>query len=67
MMSDWDDNDLRMMKYMKERCAEIGRALNGSRVGGKNKGTHFGIVGYQSTHNVGRRRDGQRAVDQRCQ
>jgi gluconate 2-dehydrogenase alpha chain len=31
---------------------EIGRALNGSRLGGKGKGTHFRLVGYQSTHNV---------------
>jgi gluconate 2-dehydrogenase alpha chain len=56
MTFDWNDNDLRMMrmmKYMNERCIEIGRALNGSRLGGTNKGTHFGITGYQSTHNVG--------------
>src|SRR6185436_7913254 len=30
MTFDWNDNDLRMMKYMNERCIEIGRALNGS-------------------------------------
>ena len=53
MTFDWNDNDLRMMNYMNERCTEIGRALNGSRLGGKGKGTHFGLVGYQSTHNVG--------------
>ena len=53
MTFDWNDNDLRMMTYLNERCVEIGRALNGSRLGGKNKGTHFGITGYQSTHNVG--------------
>jgi len=53
MTFDWNDNDLRMMKYLNERCTEIGRALNGSRLGGTNKGTHFGITGYQSTHNVG--------------
>ena len=50
---DWNDNELRMMKYLNERCIEIARALNGLRLGGKNKGTHFGITGYQSTHNVG--------------
>ena len=53
MTFDWNDNELRMMKYIDERCTEIGRALNGSRLGGKSKGTHFGLVGYQSTHNVG--------------
>ena len=53
MTFDWHNNDLRMMQYMTERCAEIGRALNGSSVGSKGKGTHFGLVGYQSTHNVG--------------
>lgn len=53
MTFDWNDNDLRMMKYLNERCIEIGRALNGSRLGGTNKGIHFGITGYQSTHNVG--------------
>jgi gluconate 2-dehydrogenase alpha chain len=53
MTFDWNDNELRMMKFVDERCAEIGRALNGSRLGGKTKGTHFGLVGYQSTHNVG--------------
>src|SRR5436305_14879357 len=42
-----------MMNYLNERCTEIARALNGSRLGGKIKGTHFGITGYQSTHNVG--------------
>ena len=67
MTFDWNDNELRMMKYIDERCAEIGRAMNGSRLGGKTKGTHFGLVGYQSTHNVGRRRDGQRSIDQRRQ
>jgi gluconate 2-dehydrogenase alpha chain len=53
MTFDWNDNDLRMMRYMNERCVEIARALNGSRLGGKDKGTHFSITGYQSTHNVG--------------
>jgi gluconate 2-dehydrogenase alpha chain len=53
MTFDWNDNDLRMMEYLNERCIEIGRALNGSRLGGTSKGTHFGITGYQSTHNVG--------------
>jgi gluconate 2-dehydrogenase alpha chain len=41
------------VKYLNERCIEIGRAPNGSRLGGTNKGTHFGITGYQGTHNVG--------------
>jgi gluconate 2-dehydrogenase alpha chain len=27
--------------------------MNGSGLGSKGKGTHFSIVGYQSTHNVG--------------
>jgi gluconate 2-dehydrogenase alpha chain len=53
MTFDWNDNELCMMKYLDERCTEMGRALNGSGLGGKNKGTHFGITGYQSTHNVG--------------
>lgn len=53
MTFDWHENELRMMQYMNERATEIGRALKGSGIGGKNKGTHFGITGYQSTHNVG--------------
>ena len=53
MTFEGNDNELRMMKYIDERCAEIGRAMNGSHLGGKTKGTHFGLVGYQSTHNVG--------------
>ncbi len=53
MTFDWNDNDLRMMNFMNERCTEIGRAMNGSGIGGKGKGTHFSMVGYQSTHNVG--------------
>ena len=53
MTFDWNANDLRMMQFMNDRCMEIGRAMNGSRLGGKGKGTHFGLVGYQSTHNVG--------------
>ena len=53
MTFDWHDNDLRMMHYMTERCAEIGQALNGSRMNSKSKGTHFNIQGYQSTHNQG--------------
>jgi hypothetical protein len=43
----YDLSPLDMMKY----CTEIGRALTGSDLG--TKGTHFGITGYQSTHNVG--------------
>ena len=53
MTFDWNDNELRMMDYLNGRCTEIARALKGSSLGGKNKGTHFGITGYQSTHNVG--------------
>jgi hypothetical protein len=29
--------------------------------GSGHQGTHFGITGYQSTHNVGGRRDAQRS------
>ena len=53
MTFDWNDNEQRMMKWVDERCVEIGRALGGSGLGGKGKGSHFGLVGYQSTHNVG--------------
>jgi gluconate 2-dehydrogenase alpha chain len=53
MTFDWHENDLKMMQYMTERATEIGRALKGSKLGTKGKGTHFSIVGYQSTHNVG--------------
>lgn len=53
MTFDWNQNDLRMMKYMTERATEIGRVLNGSVLGSKGKGTHFTMVGYQSTHNAG--------------
>ena len=53
MTFDWHQNDLRMMDYMNERCTEIARALGGARIGGKNKGTHFSIIPYQSTHNAG--------------
>ena len=56
-----------MMQYMTERRAEIGRALKGSGLGGKNKGGHFGIVGYQSTHDIGGAVMAQRSGDQRGQ
>ena len=67
MTFDWNDNELRMMKYLNERCIEIGRALNGSRLGGKNKGTHFGLSGIPEHAQCRGRRDGQRSVDQRRQ
>jgi hypothetical protein len=34
MTFDWNDNELRMMKFVDERYTEIGRALNGSGLGG---------------------------------
>jgi gluconate 2-dehydrogenase alpha chain len=43
MTFDWNNNELRMKRYLDERCTEIGRALNGSVLGGK--GTHFGLTG----------------------
>ena len=67
MTFDRNDNEPRTMKYLDDRCTEIGRALNGSGLDGKNKGVHFGITGYQSTHNVGGAVMARRSVDQRCQ
>jgi len=46
MTFDWNDNELRIMEFFDERCTEIGRALNGSGLGGRGKGTHFGVTGY---------------------
>jgi gluconate 2-dehydrogenase alpha chain len=52
MTFDCHGNDPRM-RNMNKRRTDIGRAFDGSGLGGKNKGTHFGITGCQSTHNVG--------------
>jgi gluconate 2-dehydrogenase alpha chain len=52
MTFDWHGNDPRMMRNMNKRRTDIGHALNGSGLGGKNKGTRVGITGCQSTHNV---------------
>ncbi len=67
MTFDWNDNDLRMMKYMNERCTEIGRALNGSAPGRQEQGHAFRYHGIPEHAQRRRRRDGQRSVDQRRQ
>lgn len=53
MTFDWHVNDQRMMRNMKKRRTDIGRALNGSDLGSENKSTRFDIAGCRSTHNVG--------------
>jgi len=52
MTFDWNDNDLRMMKYLNERCTEIGRALN-VRAGRQEQEQPLRYHGIPSTHNVG--------------
>jgi hypothetical protein len=48
-----DGHGLPLLGMMQSHCTDNGPALRGSGLGGKGKGMHFGLTGYQSTHNVG--------------
>lgn len=53
MTFDWHENEKKMTHWVTEQCVEIARAMGAAQIGTKGKGSHYSIVPYQGTHNVG--------------
>jgi gluconate 2-dehydrogenase alpha chain len=55
MTFDYHDNELRVSDFLVNRAAEIARALDPApqQIVAGNRGLHYSIVPYQSTHNIG--------------
>ena len=55
MTFDWQDNELRMTRYVTEKAAEIARAINprSMKVSFREAGSHYDTRAYQTTHNTG--------------
>jgi gluconate 2-dehydrogenase alpha chain len=53
MTFDWHENEIKMLKWMNEKCVEIARAMKPAHYHPAPIRTKYSIVPYQSTHNVG--------------
>ena len=53
MTFDWHDNEEKMSIYTGNKAAEIGKAMNPSKMSVDPKTGKYSIVPYQSTHNTG--------------
>src|SRR6185312_952027 len=53
MTFDWQENELKQMKYLADVCEKIGKAMGGKIVTKGTNGVPYTIVPYQSTHNTG--------------
>jgi gluconate 2-dehydrogenase alpha chain len=53
MTFNWHENEQKMSAYMRDKCAEIARAIGPSKIGTNPIPTKYSIVPYQSTHNIG--------------
>jgi gluconate 2-dehydrogenase alpha chain len=53
MNFDWHENERKMSAYMRDKCAEIGKAIGPSKMGVNPIPAKYDIVPYQSTHNIG--------------
>jgi gluconate 2-dehydrogenase alpha chain len=53
MTFDWHENEIKMLKWMNEKCVEIAKAMGAAHYHEAPIKTKYSIVPYQSTHNVG--------------
>ena len=67
MTFDWNDNELRMMKWVDERCMRDRPGAEWFAPGRQGQGHAFRSRGVSEHAQCRRRRDGQRSVDQRRQ
>jgi gluconate 2-dehydrogenase alpha chain len=53
MTFDWHENEIKMLKWVNEKCVEIAKAMKPAHYHQAPVRTKYSIVPYQSTHNVG--------------
>ncbi len=53
MTFDWHQNEQKMSAFMRDKCAEIAKAMGPSKINVNAVPTKYTIVPYQSTHNIG--------------
>ena len=53
MTFDWHANEQKLSAFMRDKCSEIAKAMNPSKIGVNPIPAHYSIVPYQSTHNIG--------------
>jgi gluconate 2-dehydrogenase alpha chain len=53
MTFDWHENEIKMLKWVNEKCVEIAKAMKPAHYHQAPIKTKYSIVPYQSTHNVG--------------
>ena len=53
MTFDWHENEIKMLKWVNEKCVEIAKAMKPAHYHQAPIRTKYSIVPYQSTHNVG--------------
>lgn len=53
MTFDFPDNDIRMINYLADKAAEIGKPMNARQIVPHYREKPYSVVPYQSTHNTG--------------
>ena len=53
MTFNWRENEQKMSTYLRDKAAEIARAIGPSKMGVNSTPARYSIVPYQTTHNVG--------------
>jgi gluconate 2-dehydrogenase alpha chain len=53
MTFDWHQNEQKMSAFLRDKCVEIAKAMNPSKIGTNPIPAKYSIVPYQSTHNIG--------------
>ena len=53
MTFDWHENEIKMLRWVNEKCVEIAKAMKPAHYHQAPIRTKYSIVPYQSTHNVG--------------
>ena len=53
MTFDWHQNEQKVAAFMRDKCHDIAKAMNPSKIGLNTPPAKYSIVPYQSTHNIG--------------
>ncbi len=53
MTFDWHQNEQKLSHFLRDKCGEIAKAMNPTKIGLNTPPAKYTIVPYQSTHNIG--------------
>lgn len=53
MTFDWHQNEQKMSAFLRDKCVELAKAMNPTKIGTNPIPSKYSIVPYQSTHNMG--------------